>query len=60
MSPLVITGEAAGGGALPLPFPTAHAPTLTSATEARMTTVISLPSAGHPHLRPKPLARDAS
>ena len=44
MSPLVITGEAAGGGALPLPFPTAHAPTLTSATEARMTTVISLPA----------------
>src|SRR4051794_15552489 len=35
--PLVITGEAAGGGALPLPFPTAHAPTLMRATEARIT-----------------------
>jgi hypothetical protein len=39
--PLVITGEAAGGGALPLPLPTpAQAPTLTSATEARMTSDI--------------------
>ena len=39
--PLVITGEAAGGGALPLPFPTpAHAPTLMRATEARITSDI--------------------
>jgi hypothetical protein len=39
--PLVITGEAAGGGALPLPLPTpAQAPTLTSATEARITSDI--------------------
>jgi hypothetical protein len=39
--PLVITGEAAGGGALPLPFPTpAHAPTLMRATEARTTSDI--------------------
>ena len=37
--PLVITGEAAGGGALPLPTP-AQAPTLTSATEARITSDI--------------------
>src|SRR3954454_17951131 len=38
--PLMITGEAAGGGALPLPFPTAHAPTLMRATEARITSDI--------------------
>jgi hypothetical protein len=39
--PLVITGEAAGGGALPLPFPTpAQAPTLRRATEARITSDI--------------------
>ena len=41
LQPLVITGEAYGGGALPLPLPTpAHAPTLMRATEARMTSAI--------------------
>jgi len=41
VQPLVITGEAYGGGALPLPLPTpAHAPTLMRATEARMTSAI--------------------
>ena len=41
--PLVITGEAAGGGALPLPFPTpAHAPMLMRATQARRKRDISV------------------